>query len=182
MVMRGRRPRRGAGDPEDRRQVLRLSELGRLRRLLAFVRPYRKRMALAITAVVIASAMGLVFPLVVGRLVDSALSESAAGDTSTINRIALGLLGVFAIQAVFNYIQQYQLAAVGEGVVADIRTGLYSHLMLLSVKFFEDRKTGEITSAGTLTCTACGQKVHLKSTGVVPPCPSCHATQFRKGY
>ncbi len=146
MVTRGRRPRRSAGDPEDRTQVLRLSELGRLRRLLAFVRPYRKRMALAITAVVIASAMGLVFPLVVGRLVDSALAESAAGDTGTINRIALGLLGVFAVQAVFNYIQQYQLAAVGEGVVADLRTRLYSHLMLLSVKFFEDRKTGEITS------------------------------------
>ena len=43
-------------------------------------------------------------------------------------------------------------------------------------------KTGEITSAGTLTCIACGQKVHLKTTGVVPPCPSCHATQYRKGY
>ena len=43
-------------------------------------------------------------------------------------------------------------------------------------------KTGEITSAGTLTCLACGQKVHLKATGVVPPCPSCHATRYRKGY
>jgi len=43
-------------------------------------------------------------------------------------------------------------------------------------------KTGELTSAGTLTCQACGQKVHLKSTGVVPPCPSCHATRYRKGY
>jgi diguanylate cyclase (GGDEF)-like protein len=42
--------------------------------------------------------------------------------------------------------------------------------------------TGEITTAGTLTCLACGQKVQLKSTGVVPPCPSCHATRYRKGY
>lgn len=43
-------------------------------------------------------------------------------------------------------------------------------------------KTGEVTTAGTLTCLACGQKVQLKSTGVVPPCPSCHATRYRKGY
>ncbi len=42
--------------------------------------------------------------------------------------------------------------------------------------------TGEVTSAGTLTCTACGQKVQLKRTGHVPPCPSCHGTGFRKGY
>jgi len=90
--------------------------------------------------------MGLVFPLVIGRLVDSALVVSAAGSPSTLNRIALFLLGVFAIQAAFNYVQQYQLAAVGEGVVADLRTRLYSHLMLLSVKFFESHKTGEITS------------------------------------
>jgi len=43
-------------------------------------------------------------------------------------------------------------------------------------------KTGEMTSAGTLTCQACGQKVHLKETGHVPPCPKCNGTLFNKGY
>ena len=43
-------------------------------------------------------------------------------------------------------------------------------------------KTGEITMAGTLTCSACGHKVQLKSTGVVPICPECQGTGFRKGY
>jgi len=43
-------------------------------------------------------------------------------------------------------------------------------------------KTGELTSAGTLTCQSCGQKVHLKATGHVPPCPKCKATLFSKGY
>lgn len=43
-------------------------------------------------------------------------------------------------------------------------------------------KTGEITSAGTLTCQACGQKVQLKKTGHVPPCPKCNGTLFNKGY
>jgi len=43
-------------------------------------------------------------------------------------------------------------------------------------------KTGEITSAGTLTCQACGQKVHLKETGHIPPCPKCKGTLFHKGY
>jgi isocitrate dehydrogenase len=42
--------------------------------------------------------------------------------------------------------------------------------------------TGDITMAGTLTCTQCGQKVQLKHTTRIPPCPSCHGTQFRKGY
>lgn len=43
-------------------------------------------------------------------------------------------------------------------------------------------KTGEVTSAGTLTCLACGQVVHLKATSHVPPCPKCKATSFSKGY
>ena len=43
-------------------------------------------------------------------------------------------------------------------------------------------RTGEMTSAGTLTCQACEQKVHLKETGHVPPCPKCKGTLFNKGY
>ncbi|MFY9328617.1 MAG: hypothetical protein WAO76_11455 [Georgfuchsia sp.] len=43
-------------------------------------------------------------------------------------------------------------------------------------------RTGEMTSAGTLTCQACGQKVQVRKTGHVPPCPKCSATLFNKGY
>lgn len=43
-------------------------------------------------------------------------------------------------------------------------------------------KTGELTSAGTLTCQACGQKMQLKKSGHVPPCPKCSSTLFTKGY
>jgi isocitrate dehydrogenase len=42
--------------------------------------------------------------------------------------------------------------------------------------------TGDITTAGTLTCVACGQTLQLKRTSRVPPCPLCSETQFRKGY
>ena len=42
--------------------------------------------------------------------------------------------------------------------------------------------SGEITSAGTLTCIACEHDIHFKTTGRVPPCPTCHATEFRKSY
>lgn len=43
-------------------------------------------------------------------------------------------------------------------------------------------KTGEITTAGTLTCQSCGQQVHITKTGHVPPCPKCSGTLFSKGY
>ncbi|MEN6586944.1 MAG: hypothetical protein ABFE02_12970 [Sulfuricella sp.] len=43
-------------------------------------------------------------------------------------------------------------------------------------------RAGEMTTAGTLTCQKCGQKVQLKKTGHVPPCPKCNGTLFNKGY
>ena len=43
-------------------------------------------------------------------------------------------------------------------------------------------KTGEMTSAGTLTCKACGQSMQLKHTGHVPHCSKCSGTLLSKGY
>jgi isocitrate dehydrogenase len=43
-------------------------------------------------------------------------------------------------------------------------------------------RTGELTSAGTLTCKNCGHKIHLKRTAHIPPCPNCNGSDFRKGY
>ena len=41
-------------------------------------------------------------------------------------------------------------------------------------------RTGDITSPGTLTCINCGWKVRLTRTTVLPPCPQCAETSFRK--
>ena len=59
-----------------------------------------------------------------------------------------------------------------------------STLQLLSKKTEEalSYKTGEITSAGTLTCTQCGTTLQLKRSSRIPPCPKCSSTTFRKGY
>ncbi len=43
-------------------------------------------------------------------------------------------------------------------------------------------RSGEITSAGTLTCKNCGAEMHFKKTGRIPPCPSCQHTEFTKSY
>ncbi len=43
-------------------------------------------------------------------------------------------------------------------------------------------RSGEITSAGTLTCIQCGKAMHFKKTGRIPPCTECHHTEFLKSY
>lgn len=78
-------------------------------------------------------------------------------------------------------------ARLGAGALASLSTVLEltgNALRSLSSKTKEalTYRTGEMTSAGTLTCQACEQKVQLKKTGHVPPCPKCHGILFNKGY
>jgi len=40
--------------------------------------------------------------------------------------------------------------------------------------------TGEITGPGTLICDQCGEKLHFRKAGKIPPCPKCHATTFHR--
>jgi subfamily B ATP-binding cassette protein MsbA len=117
---------------------------GRLRDLLRFVRPYRKWLAFALVGVTISSGLGLVFPRIMGDLVDTALVGS--GTTASLDRVAFILVGVFALQALFNALRVYALDVVGEGVVADLRRNVYDRVVRLPVAFFDARRTGEITS------------------------------------
>lgn len=83
--------------------------------------------------------------------------------------------------------ERFHPARLGAGALSSLATVLEltgNALRSLSSKTKETLtyKTGEITSAGTLTCQACGQKVQLKKTGHVPPCPKCNGILFNKGY
>lgn len=78
-------------------------------------------------------------------------------------------------------------ARLGAGALASIATVLEltsNALRTLSDKTKEQLtyKTGEMTSAGTLTCQACGQTMHLKKTGHIPPCSKCQGSLFSKSY
>lgn len=122
-----------------------LSDFRHLRKLFAYTRPYRLQLVLGIAAVGVASLLSLAVPQVVRRFFDTFIA-SAGGATLDLNRIVVILLGIFLVQAAFNFLRTYMIAQVGEGVVADLRRTLYRHLMGLSLRFFETRRTGEITS------------------------------------
>lgn len=77
-------------------------------------------------------------------MLDASIFEQ--GNLGQIDRYTLLLIGVFAGQALFSALQSYLFARAGEGVVADLRRNLFSHLLTLSPRFFENHKTGDITS------------------------------------
>lgn len=114
-----------------------------LRRLLPRIRPYLGRLLLAFVCLLASAGIALAFPQIVRHLLDAAFISA---DASLLNRIALGLLILFAIQAVLNFVQVYLLTSTSELVIAQLREDLFAHLVRLSPAFFTERRTGELTS------------------------------------
>jgi ATP-binding cassette, subfamily B, bacterial MsbA len=112
-------------------------------RLIGYLKPYRGRMAVAIVAMLISAGLGLSFPLIIVRLLDSVTRSRSL---ATLNSLALLLIGVFLAQATFSFLQSNLLATVGERIVRDLRTTLYRHLHAQSLEFFGARRVGEIVS------------------------------------
>ena len=89
-----------------------------------------------------------------------------------------------ASNAVRSAVDPQRMAAGAQSVYARIlnsASGALSDLAKRTERSLEF-KTGEVTSAGTLTCKECGSELHLKKTGRIPPCSKCSKTVFRKSY
>ena len=114
-----------------------------LGRLLPRIRPYAGRLVAALVCLVVSAGIALAFPQIVRHLLDAAFISA---DARLLNRIALSLLGLFAVQAVLNFVQVYLLTATAERVIAQLRQDLFAHLVHLSPGFFTERRTGELTS------------------------------------
>ena len=112
-------------------------------RLIPRLRPYAGRLAVAAVGLVLAAAAALVFPQVVRHLLDTAFEQ---GDAGQLDRIAIGLLVLFAVQGLLNFVQVYLLTSTTERVIARLREDLFAHLVHLSPAFFTERRTGELTS------------------------------------
>ena len=111
--------------------------------MLPRIRPYIGRLVLAFVCLVASAGIALAFPQIVRHLLDAAFISA---NSTLLNKIALGLLILFAVQALLNFVQVYLLTATSELVIAQLREDLFAHLVRLSPGFFTERRTGELTS------------------------------------
>jgi ATP-binding cassette, subfamily B, bacterial MsbA len=100
-------------------------------------------LTVAFVCLLASASIALAFPQIVRHLLDAAFISANA---ALLNKIALGLLVLFAIQGVLNFVQVYLLTSTSELVIAQLREDLFAHLVRLSPGFFTERRTGELTS------------------------------------
>ena len=113
------------------------------RRMFSYIRPYTRRLLLALLASGASALLGLVFPSVIQRVLDSVLQQR---DIRLLDSITLFLIVVFFFRSITSLIESYNLSYIGEKIVMDVRRDVYAQFQRLPLQFFVERRVGELTS------------------------------------
>lgn len=120
-----------------------MSSKAGIRRLFSLAATERPALILGLIALAISAAGSLAAPYLIRQMIDGL---TQGGGRDVVDRMALTLLGVFAISGLFTALRSYAFSVAGERVVARLRADLYAALMQQEVAFFDERRTGELTS------------------------------------
>ncbi len=118
--------------------------------LMGYLRPYALKFVAALVALLLSSLCSLVFPYLVGRLVNSAIQGAEESTPlpwhQNVNGIALALVILLAVKAAVSFVQSLWFIDVSERSLADLRRDTYSRLIRLPMAFHVRRRVGELAS------------------------------------
>jgi ATP-binding cassette subfamily B protein len=126
-------------------------------RLLALAVAEWPRLAVATVFLLLAGVTGLAYPKVIGILIDAAVE----GGIATINRAAVAMAIIFAVQATAAALRYYLFTIAGERIVTRLREQVYRSVVDQEIGFFDARKTGELTSRLTADATVVQSAVSI---------------------
>src|SRR5262245_7101853 len=118
-------------------------DIHHLARLGRFVIPYRGRIAIALGALVVAASCVLVLGQGLRHVVDAGFGS---GDPRLLNAALAAIIAVSLLLACATWVCFYLMMSVGERIVADLRSAVFSHVLTLTPGFFDSARTGEIAS------------------------------------
>ena len=114
-----------------------------IRRIAAFFGPYRPQVAIVVVAILVTSLLGLINPLLLGKLLDEVI---IGHDFERLNLYVGLMIGIPILTGLLGVGQAYLNNVVGQNVMQDLRNALYGHLQRLPLRFFTETRTGEIQS------------------------------------
>ncbi len=118
-----------------------------LKFLFVYAENYLKPLILTVGSMICLVGVQLVMPWIVKTLI-AAVNDQVGGAASIdlVTRLALLLLAVYLLRAGLQFLRSYMAHVAGWGVVADARRAIYEHLQRLSLRFYEDKQTGQLMS------------------------------------
>lgn len=112
-------------------------------RILNFAAPYKGMLIIFLILVILDAAIGVVNPLLYKEIIDKGI---IAKDTTLIVRTAFLVAFLSISDAALSFVQRYFSSRIGEGLIFDMRTKVFSHIQRMSLAFFTRTQTGALVS------------------------------------
>jgi ATP-binding cassette, subfamily B, multidrug efflux pump len=132
-----------------------------MKRLLGYIKPYRKYVIFAILLNIVVAGLGPVRPYLTKIAVDKYISHS---NYHGLIYIALLLLASLILQAVIQYFLTYYTQYLGQKTIYDLRMQVFKHVQTLALKFFDKTPIGRLVTRTTNDVEALSE---LFSSGIV---------------
>ena len=116
------------------------------KRLLGFLRPYRRQVIGSLVFAWLAMGMTILIPLLIGSAVDAIES----GDRDDILPLALAIVGAGVFRLGLTFVRRIIAGKVSLAVEFDLRERVYQHLQTLELGFFDGQQTGQLMSRATV--------------------------------
>ncbi len=112
-------------------------------KILKYARPYTRSIVFAFLCLAVTSVITLILPLLVRNMINAVIVQK---NPELLNSLTIDLVVVVLFQAVFGVTQSYILGFAGQRITTDFRIEFFSHIENLSLRFFHNRRVGEIVS------------------------------------
>lgn len=118
-------------------------------RVFRFIKPFKIPFIIGLLVLFISSITTMVFPKVLGDLIDSVNAD----DATTVNTFTLLLVGIFLVTAILSFLRVYLFGLVTYKALALLRMTTYKHLISSPMSYFSKRRVGELSSRITSDIT-----------------------------
>jgi ATP-binding cassette subfamily B protein/subfamily B ATP-binding cassette protein MsbA len=115
--------------------------------LFVHMRKYAWPLALTVTSMFLLVGLQLVIPWIIKTMIRAVTDgEAEQFSQALVTRLALLAFAVYLARAILQFLRSYMAHIAGWGVVADARKVIYEHMQRLSLRFYEDKQTGQLMS------------------------------------
>ena len=111
-------------------------------RIFKYAKNHKWKFFVGLVFLLLTSATALAFPKLMGMLVDCVTNK----DLDKANNVALGLMGILVLQAIFSFFRISLFVNFTENALSNIRFALYENLIKLPMNFFSQKRVGELNS------------------------------------
>ena len=132
---------------------------GLVRRITGYARPYRWDLAIFLVAAALDAVITVAIPVLLGVVIDKGVLPGRVG---VVLAIAATVAGLALLDGLLNIVQRFYTARVGEGLIYDLRTQVFSHVQRQPIAFFTRAQTGSLVSR--LNSDVIGAQQALTST------------------